>query len=1012
MPRILGLDVGTNSIGWALIDPETEKLIDAGVRIFPEGVDRTQQGTEQSKNMGRRTARGMRRQAARRARRKKRLEAFLPQHGLWISTKAERDQLVATDPYALRKKGLDEQLSLHEFGRTLVHMNRRRGFRSNRKTDRAKKKEDEGMLAEISALEATIQSSGCRTLGEYLCGIANPDRIRGRHTRRDMYEREFDLLWETQQQFHSEVLTDELKKQVRDQLFFQRKMYWKPGSIGKCSVTSEPRASLSDRAAQRFRMLQEVNNLEVLQPDGELRPLTEVERGKLLDYLGDSDKREFEAIRKHLKLTNCYFNLERGERDSMKGMPVDKSMQSLFGKKVWEAKDESEKTAIVRELIQFADHGEEKDEAPLRERAVKEWHLPEEKAEKMLNFDPKGRASFSITALDKLLPHLEQGLPLMTDENKPCALSAAGFLKPHERVVNQRDGLPQPPSDITNPIVKQALHEVRRLVNAVIKTYGKPDAIHIELARETRGGLKQREEFTKKIHQRRRQRESAATEIKSLNETSERQPTRAEIERVLLWKEQGERCIYSGKPISLAQLVSGEVNVDHVWPYARCLDDSRGNKVLCFRDMNAEKANMSPYEWLHREPDRYDAVLQRVGGLPYEVRYGKMQRFQTKELVLDNFINRQLTDTSYICRQIREYVRCLGTDVVCTRGDLTAEIRHQWGLNAILASPDAPDKKSRDDHRHHAVDAIVIALTSRSLLQKLSKRKRDFQLPDPWATFRADVETKIRSIWVSFRIRKRVRGRLHEETHYGRTDKPERSLGDGRPWARDWVESKTKFVVKVPLARLTPSMVDDIRDTRVKEIVVARLKERGIDPGTVKKIDPSVWAEPLLLAPRRGKSKNPEIIKAVRVLKEDATIQPIRDGSVCVKPGSTHHICIFERKDAKGKRYRELISVTLLAAYQRKKAGQPIIKRTHSEDSGARFIMSLAKGETILAEVDGHEKLLRYITSASTTEQMAFRDHTDARPGATFEKITKKPSTLKARKVVVDVLGRIRPASD
>ena len=78
--------------------------------------------------------------------------------------------------------------------------------------------------------------------------------------------------------------------------------------------------------------------------------------------------------------------------------------------------------------------------------------------------------------------------------------------------------------------------------------------------------------------------------------------------------------------------------------------------------------------------------------------------------MLDDFVQRQLNDTAYISRCVSQYLRCLGARVVCTRGDMTADVRHWWGLNSIL-QPDGSDRKNRDDHRHHAIDALVIALT-------------------------------------------------------------------------------------------------------------------------------------------------------------------------------------------------------------------------------------------------------------------------------------------------------------
>src|SRR5207302_1758993 len=115
------------------------------------------------------------------------------------------------------------------------------------------------------------------------------------------------------------------------------------------------------------------------------------------------------------------------------------------------------------------------------------------------------------------------------------------------------------------------------------------------------------------------------------------------------------------------------------------------------------------YEWLAvSRPNRYEEILRRADALPYP----KARRFGQRSVELTDFFARQFVDTAYITTQVREYVECLGCDVVCTKGQHTAELRRHWGLNTILRD-DGLDLTNRDDHRHHAVDAIVIALTTR-----------------------------------------------------------------------------------------------------------------------------------------------------------------------------------------------------------------------------------------------------------------------------------------------------------
>ncbi len=262
----LGLDLGSTSIGWALID--NTRIIATGARIFPEGVDRDKQGGEKSKTANRRDSRGMRRQVARRARRKRILMSLLIRHGLLPKSPDKLDEVLAINPYPIRGRARHEKLTPFEIGRILVHLNQRRGFLSNRKTDKAKAKEASGMLAEISTLGDRIKQANCETLGEYLHQLgsafdhslrkAEPtekqlkqgqlrDTIRRLHTRRSMYVDEFKELWNTQQLHHPKLLTDDLKRVLYDPqanskwvcqglIFGQRKIYWPKSVVGRCEL--------------------------------------------------------------------------------------------------------------------------------------------------------------------------------------------------------------------------------------------------------------------------------------------------------------------------------------------------------------------------------------------------------------------------------------------------------------------------------------------------------------------------------------------------------------------------------------------------------------------------------------------------------------------------------------------------------------------------------------------------------------------------------------------------------
>lgn len=1014
----LGLDLGSASLGWALIDESNSRLVATGVRVFPEGVDRDKSGGEVPKMAQRRVARAMRRQIARRARRKRRLRALLVSAALLPPCAArprndpervawESQSFQAADPYVLRARARSSPLEPFELGRVLLHLAQRRGFQSNRKTDKARRAEDSEMLAEISALS---QELGDRTLGEYLASLRPSDprrshvvRLRGKHTRRDMYTREFDLIWTAQRAHHPQLLTNDLRDAVHREIFFQRDLLPpSPTLVGRCELEPRlPRCARADRRAQRFRMYQEINNLRVLEPSARVeRALTPDERVKVLKLLQTKKECKFDELRKKLfeQHEGVRFNLERGDRDKLKGLTTDVLLAGpKFCGKAWHKLDEDIKDRIVAAII---DDNEERLRYLLGQAGFSAELAP---ALLDANLD-EGYASYSVHAIKKLLPHLEAGLALTSrDVSIPCALRAAGYLMPWEHPVERKPYLDDPPS-VTNPLVRQALYEVKRVVNAILrelvyKSGHTLERITIELAREIRGTAEQRRRQSRENAENRRKRDGIADRIRELGY----KPTRDAIERYLLWQEQEERCLYSGQPIGVRQLLEGEADVDHILPRQRSLDDSLMNKVVAFRAENAAKGDRTVYEWLAAgDPAKYERILQRARTLPVP----KARRLQAESVVLDDFFARQFVDTTYITTRVHEYVRGLAPDVMCVKGQHTAELRWHWGLHTILSeladspawrekSDLRPGEKDRSDHRHHAVDAIVIALTTRSRLQQLAAIWRAGGtettgeiLPEPWDEFRAEIRDAISRVNVSHRVRRRVRGALHEDTIYGAT--PEADV----------------FVYRKPVESLTASMIDDIRDLAVRRVVKEHLSVAGVDLTRGDKIPAEAWRT----LPRLPSGVP---IRRVRLLKKDKTIQSIRGGSAHVKPGNTHHVCVFELPSSSGKPIRDAVFVPLLAAQVRVRRSERVVCHTHPSIPQARFVMSFSAGEILLIRHNGRVEPFRFETGASTTQQMYFRHITFAGPsGDKRGRISKNPNTLDAEKVTIDPLGRVRRAGD
>lgn len=1102
MPHTLGLDIGPNSIGWALVDDAEHRIVDCGVRVFPEGVDNFDTKKEKPRNEARRIARGMRRQIARRARRKRRLREALTSCGLYPSDADTQCDVDSLDPYELRARALDSALTPHQIGRIFTHLGQRRGFLSNRKRERGDS-EVKGMLAEMSELQSDIERTGSRTLGEYLFRKAtglnhrhrvDNDHVRHRHTRREMLLHEFDMIWKAQARHHPDILTDKLRygsmgpqRQpykprartagqtlleafgIEGLIFFQRPIYWPRSVVGKCELEpKQKRCARADRRAQRFRLLQEVNNLRYIDSDSnDESPLSPEQRSILLEKLAKSKEMDFDRIRKTLGLPeSVQFNLESGKRKKLWGMVTDAMMaaKGAFGPK-WHDLPEGTKDAIVELLVQSTDDDE------TRDRLISDHGLTGAQAESVLGVDlPPGYIHLSVMALEKLLPHLEAGMRLMGNDEADSALHAAGYMRRDQLRRRVFDSLPDPArardariGDIPSPVVKRAIVELRKVVNAIIREYGKPAAIHVELTRQVRQGPKARSEYTTRIREIEEARAQAAAEIRRLKDGGTHVAVnRDSILQYLLWKQQNHDCIYCGNKISQAQLFGGDVDVDHILPYSRSLDDSQMNKAVCHRRCNTDKGNNTPYEWLAQtDPKKYGEICQhalslvRRGSLPYK----KYRRIIQKELQLDDFIARQLTATGYIASTTLEYLKCLFDQehaVLGLKGELTAELRHQWGLDEVLASmPDSPawqeesklrpGEKNRADHRHHAIDAIVVAMTNRARLRDLSRiRKSGGVLKTgealllPWKSFREDVIAKIGAVKVSRRAERKVAGALHEDTCYGTT----REAG--------------VFVVRKPVESLSPNEIGMIRDEGIRRLVESRLTASGlkVGRGSRKKDDrdaAKVWKASL--ANLSMPSGVP--VRRVRILRKEQTIQPIRDNSPeesHVKPGSTHHLALFEWHE-NGKRRCEAVFVTMLEAMNRVKLQQreftrllraqeqldgcmldrhskryrqlqreaaetsPLILRTPpkghpSIPASASFCFSLSRGEMVLADWKGEPQLLVFNTAASTQGQIYLALHTDARKSADITKFVANANTLKARKVTVDPLGRIRWAND
>lgn len=1055
----LGLDIGSASIGWALIQLDElnnpVSLIKAGVRIFEPGVEGSaldiEQGKDKSKAVARREARLHRRQLRRRAARQRDLFALLQSKGL-LPTKSEHSEAntseqrhqILTDldqalrrallngdngsavqsvnellPYALRQQALDRKLEPFELGRVLYHLSQRRGFKSNRREGRKSEKQAEelGKVKQgISDLEKEIAATGSRTLGEYFAGL-NPHlvRVRRRWTARRMYEQEFEAIWNAQIRYYPELLTADLKAEVARLLFYQRPIASQAHLIGFCELEpKERRAPWWTLEAQRFRLLQKINDLQIIYPgqiDGS--SLSEEQRQKVLQQLEDGGDQTFAALKKLLRLPRqTQFNLEQGDERKLRGNRTNALMLRIFGPQ-WSELASEEKTELVRRWAETESPEE------LKDFAMREWALLDDAAAQWASIEPEdGYCSLSLVAIRKLLPIMEAGVSFKTAEKQIYGTRFSGK-EPKGVVPPVREALPS----LRNPAVERALTELRKVVNAIIRELGKPYEIRLEMARELRKPRKERLQAVKGNRSRERQRETLKARI--LKECGIQNPSRADIEKALLFEECGGICPYTGRAIEFTNLFQdSQFDVEHIVPVSRCPDDSFVNKTLCYHDENRRvKRGRTPWEAYGTDEQRWSEILLRVTKFDNPA---KLRRFQLRtEQEVADFTARQMNDTRYTTRLAADLVGELygGRDIAngdginrraihASSGKITATLRRRWGLEAILreptASPNGTNKgKARTDHRHHAVDAIAIALTTNSTIQRLSTAaaqaygsgtSRVFEsLSSPWPYFVDSIRPHVESMVVSHRPEHKMSGALHKETLYG------------RPYIFD---GKSVVNLRRPLAGIPVTQIGAIVDPVVRQKVEAKLLEHG---GDTKKFDPEkIESLPVLI----GKDGRVMPIKRVRVreAKNDGTLDKL-PGNRFVESESIHHFELFVRRE-NGREIWEHVSVSLLEAYERQRLGQNVVCRKMADVPEAEFLFSLMKGDTVELDYGGTRQIFRvkkfYSTGSIwfTHVNNAQKDEDQKKDRTRWSKRPDALRELKPRKVTIDLLGRVHPAND
>jgi CRISPR-associated endonuclease Csn1 len=1141
-PYRLGLDLGSNSLGWFVVDlekingrHEPVALGPGGVRIFPDGRD-PQSGT--SNAVDRRLARGARKRRDRFVQRRKELIAALVRSGLFPADAGERRALERLDPYALRKTALSEALPAHHVGRALFHLNQRRGFQSNRKTD-GKQSEDGAIKQAAARLQAQMDEDAAPTLGAFLAGrhlhksyeerqaairaelvrlgkdhltgnarkkiwarirkrlfgdevlppMDAPDGVRARATitgakasydfypTRAMLLDEFNAIWSAQREHHP-TMTDAARTEIERIIFFQRLL--KPAIVGKCTLdpATQPfkddrdgyRAPWSHPLAQRFRILQEARNLEIRETGKGSHKLTREQGDLVVAALLANKEVKFDKLRSLLKLpAEAKFNLESDRRAALDG---DQTAARLSDKKgfgkAWRGLALERQIAIVTKLE------ESEDETELIAWLERECGLDGAAAARVANtMLPDGHCRLGLRAIGKILPIMQNELDDdgVSGAGYHLAAKRAGYDHAKLPTGEQLDRLPYygewlqdevvgsgDPRDgkekrfgrFPNPTVHIGLGQLRRVVNELIDAYGPPAEISVEFTRALK--LSEPQKAERQREQRRNQEKNEARAEELARFGYPRNPRN--LLKMRLWEELARdpldrKCVYTGEQISIERLLSDEVDIDHILPVAMTLDDSAANKIICMRYANRHKRKQTPFEAFGASPiiqgHRYDweAIAARAASLPRNKRWrfdaDAREQFDKR----GGFLARQLNETGWLARLAKQYLGAI-TDpnqIWVVPGRLTSLLRGKWGLNSLLpdhnyagvqekteeflASTDDMEfsgVKNRADHRHHAIDGLVAALTDRSLLWKMAnaydEEREKFVIDPPWASMRDDLKIALDKMVVSHKPDHGVEGKLHEDSAYGFV-KPLSITG-----RKD--EEDGNLVYRKAIESLNEKEIDRIRDTNLRKIVrdhVNARKKEGV-----------ALADALrqLQSPSEERAQIKHGLRHVRILKKEsaAYLVPIahrRTGDVYKAYSAGENFCVelFETADGRwnGEAVRRFDA-------NRKNAGPktPHVPQWRSMHKGAKLVMRVHKGDLIRLEHDGRTRIMVVHRLDAAAGRFKLADHNETgnldKRHATdneidpFRWLMASYGTLKklaAVPVRVDEIGRVwrvRPAED